>query len=192
MLERPPPPRFRRVVSVGLSLLLLAGVSSPAWGDTGDRNFTYCDPHIVGDCASFSYNYNCEVTYDLKCFCSVEANGYDPYTHCYIRERPQIPYSTGLMKIFCEYRFSSTPDRGIYRSGYDSITVDCGEPLTLQLTPKEKRNLILGKEVKSVTIQSFLKNSSAREVKIQGRVEAVSAIPKERQIDLYSFVPSIL
>ena len=45
MLERPPP-RFRRLVSVGLSLLLLAGVSSPAWGKNSYEIFWEGGRHI--------------------------------------------------------------------------------------------------------------------------------------------------
>ena len=207
MLERPPPPRFRRLVSVGLSLLLLAGVSSPAWGE--DENETtieltedypesgvsfYEKTKVKAHCKLDKMICDCSIQYDLKPYTFRYAN----YAECFIRHNLQ-PYTDGNLYIECRKEFLS-PDIGdkvggarlAYGRG-TIYTTACGLYPTMSLKFKDRINpFIFGKSVTPVSVQATAGQSSVKDLRIQNHKPLVSLLLKDVTTDIFSFTPEIL
>ena len=198
MLERPPP-RFRRLISVGLSLLLLVGVSSPAWGDDATtiklndcggvfnehRRTTYVNTH----CTIKGTSCNCNIQDSTPLVTEEIRTG----GRCQIVEPYLQPYTDGTLHISCIMGFQLR-NKSYNLCGKGTIyTAACGLQPTMSLRFKDGINpLVFGKSPNPTFVQATPNNSSVRDLTIQNHVPLVSQCPKDTATDILSFTPEIL
>ena len=170
--KKTPPPRLRRLVSVSLSLLLLAGVSSPAWGEdwTTIQNSSFCcnedgqSPNGNFGCsygrATFTCSSNCDCRISGVCF-FVESwtNVYNKFS----RTR-HILRNGESVEFYCS--FGENGSKGL-------VNLQCGTSpapppppsptLSLSSSPLPMGKPILyGKEQESVEARVLMSNSAGK------------------------------
>ena len=203
MLERPPP-RFRRLVSVGLSLLLLAGVSSPAWGEDADTYITLDSCGWVGSPTGLSRTarvWTSCTNRGTSCDCEIQDSTphslYEIRTGggCWIGEPYMRPYTDGILHVYCRmtYKDTNDPARVLAVCGEGTrFTTACGLQPTMSLRFKRRnKSLVFGKNVSPVSVQATPNNSSVSSLEIRGYVPLVFQISKDATTDILSFTPEI-